>query len=246
MLPPGGGFAADEPVKTTLLDPSKIDLSAIGGFGAPSPAPPPAQPQGAPQGFDSSGMAQGQKTVILRPEQAMAALEQQHPQPHQAAPAHLQGKLVIFVPETEPIVFELMPGITTVGRGMENHLVLGDPYASRKHLLITNKNGQYMFEDAGADNGTQVNGRRSNNKLLETGDVIEIGSVMMRFVMGPVQPEHQMRPGPMTATKAGRPRKARRQKKKKSQAQLIIAMVLVFLTIGLIVMMVLLYLQRQG
>ena len=193
-------------------------------------------------------MAQGQKTVILRPEQAMAAIEEHQ----QAAPAPLppavQGKLVIFVPDTDPIVFELMPGITTVGRGMENHLVLGDPYASRKHMMITHRDGQYQFGDTGSDNGTQVNGGRCSSKVLQTGDVVEIGNVMMRFVMGDVRPEHQARPSATPPAKRGQgaPRSRRRKKKKKSQAQLIMLLTLVMATIGLIVMMVLLYLKQKG
>ncbi len=180
-----------------------------------------------------------------------------------AMPPAARGKLIIFVPDTDPILFELMPGITTVGRGMENHLVLGDPYASRKHLIVTCKDGAYFFEDTGSDNGTLYNGSRAGNSVLRTGDVIEIGSVQMRFVQGDVLPQHHARPPAappggrrqqrghtaQVPTSAPAVQQARPQRVKRSgasKAQVILLASLIAATIGLIIVMVVLYLGRQG
>jgi pSer/pThr/pTyr-binding forkhead associated (FHA) protein len=161
----------------------------------------------------------------------------------QPAAPEAKGNLVIFVPDTEPITFELMPGITTIGRGIENHLVLGDPYASRKHGVITCKSGSFTFEDTGSDNGTLINGNRGTGgaRPLQTGDVIEIGSVLMRFVQGQIQPPHYSPPAPSGAGVVS-PRRAKRGKGKKTQLYLLI--VLVVLTLGMIGAMVVILMNR--
>ena len=236
----------DEHAATVMLDTASVN-DQFGHVQAQPPAGPPniqqIQPPPAQNSqFDSSGMAVGgEKTVML------GDLSNLDMTPVAAAPVAPQqsGKLVIFVPETEPIMFELMPGITTVGRGMENHLVLGDPYASRKHLVITCKNGFFSFEDTGSDNGTVVNGQTCKAAPLKTGDVVEIGSVQMRFVQGPVLPQHQARPAPTppsggTGTMAPQPA----QKQGGNKGQMILLGVLVLATVGLIAVMVVIMMNR--
>jgi hypothetical protein len=249
--------AEEEPGATVMLDTSSIGNNmpapaptpppmTPAAAPVPAPAPPPMTPAAAPVPAPASNdMASGQNTVILQADAALQAL-----QAHEAAqsvPEHLKGKLLIFVPETDPIMFDLLPGITTVGRGMENHLVLGDPYASRKHMFITCRSGEYTFEDSGSDNGTILNGQAGHTKVLETGDVIEIGSVQMRFIQGPVQGAHYQRPipsprpdsaagtGVITGSVAGQ---------RYSTGQLVLLVFLVLATIGLITAMILLYVNK--
>ena len=193
--------------------------------------------------FDSNGLATGgEKTVMLGDISQLPGLATGMPAPS----PQQSGKLVIFVPETEPILFELMPGITTVGRGMENHLVLGDPYASRKHLVITCKDGFFAFEDTGSDNGTVVNGQRAVGAPLKTGDVIEIGSVQMRFVQGDVMPQHRARPAPTSPASTGTmaPSMPAQPQAGGSKVQLYLLVVLVLATIALIAVMVVIMLGR--
>jgi len=236
----------DEHAATVMLDTASVN-DQFGHVQPQNQAPPPniqqIQPPPAQNSqFDSSGMAVGgEKTVML------GDLSNLELPPAAAPPVAPQqsGKLVIFVPETEPIMFELMPGITTVGRGMENPLVLGDPYASRKHLVITCKNGFFSFEDTGSDNGTVVNGQTCKAAPLKTGDVVEIGSVQMRFVQGPVLPQHQARPAPTppsggTGTMAPQPS----PKQGGNKGQMILLGVLVLATVGLIAVMVVILMSR--
>ncbi|MBN1948097.1 MAG: FHA domain-containing protein [Bradymonadales bacterium] len=203
----------------------------------PYPPPPMATPPQSP-----GGMAQGQKTVILQPD-ALPLPGMPSPSAAQVPPEQ-QGKLLIFVPDTDPILFELMPGITTIGRGMENHLVLGDPYASRKHSVITHKSGSYTFEDTGSDNGTLINGQRVSSKPLVIGDVIEIGSVLMRFVSGPLMAEYYQVPLSSAQMQSGRGKggQVERRKKKASTLQLALLISLLVATVALLAVMAILFL----
>lgn len=253
----------NEPVeKTTLLDTSNVDQyrQQYPQYGAPqsqpSAYPPPQQQHPAQQGFDANGMAVGgEKTVLIQDVQSLLP-------PHLAGAQQqpgTRGKLIIFVPDTDPIEFELMPGITTVGRGMENHLVLGDPYASRKHMVITCKDGRYSFEDTGSDNGTVYNGRRGAQSVLTTGDILEIGSVQMRFVQGSIGHEHLQRPAPSAPSARGgilpapvgggvQPLPIQNlgaaRKRGPSKTQLFLLVTLIVATLGLIGVMVYIYLGR--
>src|SRR5690606_12103464 len=49
------------------------------------------------------------------------------------------GSLVIFAQNAQPVVYELGNGVTSIGRGLENNVVLSDPYSSRKHFLVVHR-----------------------------------------------------------------------------------------------------------
>jgi len=75
---------------------------------------------------------------------------------------------------TEPIVLEA--GVTSVGRGVENTVVLEGPRVSRDHCsLVRLPDGRVKVVDAGSRNGTFVNGEPIVQKVLRPGDRLEIG-----------------------------------------------------------------------
>ncbi|MCA9562406.1 MAG: FHA domain-containing protein [Myxococcales bacterium] len=241
-----------EHAPTMLIDTSSINLDQP----PPRQSPPPSHTPPAPKGqFDSNNMAiGGEKTVIIQdlPSEALPpgmGANQLHAGPSAGASTS-RGWLMIFVPDLEPIPFELLPGITTIGRGMENHLVLGDPYASRKHMMITCRSGQYFFEDTRSDNGTMLNGQMTQRKQLATGDVIQIGSVSMRFVAGDIQPHHHQRPAApsRTATVPAPPPQAPVAQTKSgggNKAQVILLSLLVVATLALIAVIVVLAMSKK-
>ena len=69
----------------------------------------------------------------------------------------------------------------TIGRTMENDVVLPDPGISRQHLSIRDKGGAYILKDLGSSNGTLLNGRKVLEEVLKSGDVITIGGAKIRF-----------------------------------------------------------------
>lgn len=78
---------------------------------------------------------------------------------------------------------EVRPGKTyTIGRGIDNDLVLTDMTVSRKHFDLRNDDGAWVLADRGSGNGTLVNNHLEDAPfVLATGDVIEIGNTIFRF-----------------------------------------------------------------
>lgn len=73
--------------------------------------------------------------------------------------------------------------LCTIGRTAGNRVVIPVEGVSRRHAVIKrNPDGSYALMDMGSSNGTWVNGQRlTRPSTLDTGAVIEIGSVKMIF-----------------------------------------------------------------
>ncbi len=70
----------------------------------------------------------------------------------------------------------------TLGRIVDNDLVLYDSAVSRRHAVIYYRNGQFILEDLGSSNGTILNGNFiTQPTVLYEGDLIDIGSVRFQF-----------------------------------------------------------------
>lgn len=70
----------------------------------------------------------------------------------------------------------------TIGRTMENDVVLPDPGISRQHVSIRDKGGAYILKDLGSSNGTILNGRRiDEEEVIKSGDIIVVGGAQVRF-----------------------------------------------------------------
>lgn len=78
---------------------------------------------------------------------------------------------------------EIRPGKTyTIGRAIDNDVVLTDIAVSRKHFDLRFEDGAWVIVDRGSGNGTVVNGNLEDNPfMLANGDVIEIGNTVFRF-----------------------------------------------------------------
>jgi pSer/pThr/pTyr-binding forkhead associated (FHA) protein len=70
----------------------------------------------------------------------------------------------------------------SIGRGHDNTLVLDDPRVSRKHLEIRVIRDHFVLFDLNSSGGTYVNGKRINQGILYTGDVISLAGVSLVFM----------------------------------------------------------------
>jgi hypothetical protein len=78
---------------------------------------------------------------------------------------------------------ELSPTETVyVGRGLECAIRTDDGMVSRRHSQIRMEGGRYVVEDLGSANGTHLNGTRVQKQALGHTDVIQCGSLMIRFI----------------------------------------------------------------
>jgi len=75
-----------------------------------------------------------------------------------------------------------LDAITTLGRDVNNAIVVDDPFASAEHAVLTYRGRSWYVEDLGSTNGTFVNGRAvAAVAPLGFGDEVSIGQVRMRL-----------------------------------------------------------------
>jgi hypothetical protein len=70
----------------------------------------------------------------------------------------------------------------SVGREAHNGIVVDDPLVSREHAAIVAVGNDHILEDLGSANGTVVNGTRLSRRILQHGDVIELGAFHLRYL----------------------------------------------------------------
>lgn len=73
--------------------------------------------------------------------------------------------------------YELVKSETTIGRLLENDVVLDDPHISRRHARIVLEAPSYVIYDRNSTAGTFVNGTRVSGHRLRPGDVITIAGI---------------------------------------------------------------------
>ncbi len=99
--------------------------------------------------------------------------------------AKLGPRLIILTKDRSSIIFHVNSDKSTIGRDMSNSIIINDTKISKHHLMITNKKGNVWLEDLNSRNGTYLNGRRIKDKvLLNDGNLIKIGSTILRFENG--------------------------------------------------------------
>lgn len=73
---------------------------------------------------------------------------------------------------------------TVIGRDERADVPLfGDPNVGPRHALILRQGGQYVLADGGTSLGTGLNGQRVSQALLTSGDIINIGSQNLQFML---------------------------------------------------------------
>ncbi|HZY45206.1 MAG TPA: DUF3662 and FHA domain-containing protein [Anaerolineae bacterium] len=71
--------------------------------------------------------------------------------------------------------------VITLGRALDNDIVLDDTRVSRHHAQLRIRQGQYILYDTGSSGGSSVNGGPVSEVLLRGGDVISLAGVEIIF-----------------------------------------------------------------
>jgi hypothetical protein len=95
------------------------------------------------------------------------------------------GRLVVVAaPSGEPApgsAFAL-DAITSLGRDVNNSIVLEDEFVSATHAALTYRGRAWYVEDLGSTNGTYVNGSQVDGlSPVAFGDEIQVGQVRLRL-----------------------------------------------------------------
>ncbi len=103
-------------------------------------------------------------------------------------PERALGRLIVLASSGEPAVGSTFPlgAVTTIGRDVNNGLVLADPFASAEHAVLTYRGRAWYVEDLGSRNGTLVNGEPTSGVVpLAFGDELSIGEARLRLERPP-------------------------------------------------------------
>jgi pSer/pThr/pTyr-binding forkhead associated (FHA) protein len=84
--------------------------------------------------------------------------------------------------------FRLDRPLITIGRKLDNHLVLPDPHVSRRHAEIRLQGGRFMLRDLNSTAGTRINGQLAMEHLLQPGDVVTISGISLIYGEDPTGP----------------------------------------------------------
>jgi hypothetical protein len=102
---------------------------------------------------------------------------------HEAG-AELGRLLVLASPGGEPAPgasFSL-DAVTTLGRDVNNTVVIDDEFASGSHAVLTYRGRAWFVEDLGSTNGTFLNGSQVDGVApMAFGDELQLGNVRLRL-----------------------------------------------------------------
>jgi len=118
----------------------------------PAPAPPPPAPD----------PVENEMTGIYEPPVAVPELP--------------RARLTIVEGENRGKAYFLNRNHTSVGRGIDNDIVLMDLSVSRRHFRVDRHGEGFRLVDLGSGNGTQVNGQRREDFELYDKDRIDLGN----------------------------------------------------------------------
>jgi hypothetical protein len=95
------------------------------------------------------------------------------------------GRLVVVAsPAGEPAegTSLALDAIATIGRDVNNAVVVEDQFVSAEHAILTFRGRAWYVEDLGSTNGTFVNGSPVDGVApLGFGDVVQVGQVRLRL-----------------------------------------------------------------
>jgi pSer/pThr/pTyr-binding forkhead associated (FHA) protein len=102
-------------------------------------------------------------------------------------PTELGRLVVLGSPQGDPPVGTSFPldAVTTLGRDVNNTIVIEDPFASAEHTVLTFRGRAWYAEDLESTNGTYVNGVPVERVApLGFGDELQVGEVRFRLDRG--------------------------------------------------------------
>ena len=100
-----------------------------------------------------------------------------------------QPKLTVTRPDLPPIVFDLEQEYTHVGRAAGNEIPLPYPSVSNRHCIFVLSGPDIVLRDLNSSNGTYVNGESISEVILRPGDLIQVGTVQIKFDPGIKRPK---------------------------------------------------------
>jgi hypothetical protein len=100
-------------------------------------------------------------------------------------PVTALGRLIVVASEVEePPIGATFPldAVATLGRDVNNTIVVDDPFASTEHAVLSFRGRAWYLEDLESTNGTYLNGSPIDGLAAVTfGDELQVGRVRFRL-----------------------------------------------------------------
>lgn len=82
----------------------------------------------------------------------------------------------------------LLQATVSIGRALDNDVIIEDPRVSRHHAQLRRRYGRYVLYDLGSSSGTQINGYPVEECVLHAGDVLSFAGVQVIYSEDPPTP----------------------------------------------------------
>jgi pSer/pThr/pTyr-binding forkhead associated (FHA) protein len=82
----------------------------------------------------------------------------------------------------------LLQATVSIGRALDNEVILEDARVSRHHAQLRRRYGRYVLYDLGSSGGTQINGYPVEECVLHAGDIISLAGVQIIYSEDPPTP----------------------------------------------------------
>jgi pSer/pThr/pTyr-binding forkhead associated (FHA) protein len=82
----------------------------------------------------------------------------------------------------------LLQATVSIGRALDNDVILEDARVSRHHAQLRRRYGRYILYDLGSSGGTQINGYPVEECVLHAGDIISLSGVQIIYSEDPPTP----------------------------------------------------------
>ena len=82
----------------------------------------------------------------------------------------------------------LVHPVVSVGRSLDNDIIVDDPRVSRRHAQLRRRYGRYVLYDLSSSGGTKINGYPIEECVLHSGDVISFAGVQVIYGEDPPTP----------------------------------------------------------
>ncbi len=102
------------------------------------------------------------------------------PTPNPAPQAQTRARLLLSA-KTGTHVIPLESTMLTIGRGLNNDIILEDTRVSRHHAQLRYRARRFWLADLGSTNGTYINDQQVADQALRDGDVISLGGLELTF-----------------------------------------------------------------
>lgn len=99
----------------------------------------------------------------------------------QVVPQAQRRALLLLETPDGPHPIPLESTLLTLGRGLNNDIILEDTRVSRHHAQLRYKTRRFWVTDLNSTNGTYINGERISEADLRNGDVLSLGGLELIF-----------------------------------------------------------------